>query len=317
MVQMGRAMVWLYGSGLGSLQVPPVEWLVRFDTLRQQFGVRSSVRLGVSDQVDSLVVLGWLKPVVLIPAAAMMALSPEGLEALLVHELAHIRRSDFLANVLQTFAEALLFYHPAVWWLSRRIRQEREHCCDDAAVQACGDPILYASALAGLEELRIQPHLIPDLVPAASGGRLMFRIQRILRPQVSQDSTGPVSALIPALLLVATFGVLGVSACRRPEPTPVSAEPVEMTFSQIRIKHQPEAPTYPAEAKEQRIQGTVEVVLTIDTKGKVTKARAESGPEELRACAVDYAKGWEFEPAEVNGKVVEARFKLTMPFRLH
>jgi TonB family protein len=314
-VQMGRAMAWLYGPGLGNLQLPPAEWLTRLEALRTRMGLRVPVRLGLSDEVDSLVVLGWLKPVVLVPAAALLALSPETLEVLLIHELEHVRRGDFLANVLQTFAEALLFYHPAVWWLSGRIRQEREHCCDDAAVRACGDSILYASALVRLEELRIQPFLIPDLAPAARGGRLMFRIQRILHPRVSHHPAAPGATLVSAFLLVAGLGVAALSACRAPETLSVAA-PVEMDFSKIHIKHQPDPPAYPAEAKTQRIQGTVEVSVTIGPNGRVIDAKALSGPEELHACAVDYAKAWEFEPAAVNGKPVAARFKLTMPFRL-
>ena len=314
LVQLGRSMAWLYGPCLHSLQPPPAEWLARFEALRVRSRVQLPVRLCLSDQVDSLVVLGWLRPVVLVPAAALLALSPEGLEAVLAHELAHVRRGDFLANVLQTFAEALLFYHPAVWWLSRRIRQEREHCCDDAAVWACGDPILYASALAGLEELRLQPTLVPDLAPAASGGRLMSRIQRLLRPRITHDPAVPLAALLPAILLVAALGTATLYAS---DATKAPAQaPVEMDFKKVRIKHQPEAPRYPSEAKAARIQGTVVVVVIIGIDGKVTEAKAESGPPELQACAVDYAKAWEFEPAKVKGKVVPARFKLTMPFRL-
>ncbi|GLH66692.1 M56 family metallopeptidase [Geothrix edaphica] len=316
LVQVGRSLVWLYGPCLGNLQPPPAEWLARFESMRIRSRVQAPVRLGLSDQVDSLVVLGWLKPMVLVPAAAFLALSPEALEALLAHELAHVRRGDFLANVLQTFAEALLFYHPAVWWLSRRIRQEREHCCDDAAVQACGDPILYASALVGLEELRSQPNLIPDLAPAASGGHLMSRIQRLLHPHATHAPAAPLAALIPALLLAVVLGIATLSATDAPKPAPAASDPVEMDFKLIRVKHQPEAPAYPPEAKAARIQGTVVVVLVIDTEGKVTAAKAISGPPELHACAVGYARAWEFEPAKVKGKPVPARFKLTMPFRL-
>ncbi|NWJ39604.1 MAG: TonB family protein [Geothrix sp.] len=314
LVQLGRSMAWLYGTCLRSFLPPPAEWLARFEALRIRSRVQFPVRLGLSDQVDSLVVLGWLKPVVLVPAAALLALPPEGLEAVLAHELAHVRRGDFLANLVQTFAEALLFYHPAVWWLSRRIRQEREHCCDDAAVRACGDPILYASALAGLEELRLQPTFVSDLAPAASGGRLMSRTQRLLRPRITHDPAAPLAALLPAILLVAALGAATLAASDAPKaPT---AGPMETDFKKVRIKHQPEAPRYPSEAKAARIQGTVVVVVTIGIDGKVTEAKAESGPPELQACAVDYAKAWEFEPVRVKGKVVPARFKLTMPFRL-
>lgn len=315
LVQVGHAMAWLYGPCLGSIQPPPAEWLARFEALRIRARVRMPVRLGLSNQVDSLVVLGWLKPVVLVPAAAFLALSPEALEALLAHELAHVRRGDFLANLVQTLAEALLFYHPAVWWLSRRIRQEREHCCDDAAVQACGDPILYASALVGLEELRTRPNLIPDLAPAASGGQLMSRIQRLLRPRMTQGRTSPTATLIPTLLVAVAIGVATL-ACSSPTTVAPVAGPVEMDFSKIRVKHQPDAPPYPPEAKSQRIQGTVVVAITTGVDGKVLMAKALSGPVELQECAVDYAKAWEFEPVHVKGQPVSARFKLTMPFRL-
>lgn len=315
LAQLARSMAWLYGPCLNSLEAPPAQWSARFDELRIRSGVRVSVRLGLSRQVDSLVVLGWLKPVVLIPAAALMALPPESLEALLAHELAHVRRGDFLANVLQTFAEALLFYHPAVWWLSRRIRLEREHCCDDAAVRACGDPILYASALTGLEELRTRPMLVPDLAPAASGGHLMSRIQRLLRPRVTRDLAVPLAAFLPALLLVSALGVVTLSAAAAPG-TSVKEEPVSLEFSKVRIKHQPDPPAYPPEAKAARIQGTVVVGLTIGPDGRVTEAKALSGPPELQPCAIEYARAWEFEPVKVKGKPVPARFKLTMPFRL-
>ncbi|MDR3682169.1 MAG: M56 family metallopeptidase [Geothrix sp.] len=316
LVRVGHALVWLYGPCLGSLQSPSDEWLARFEALRIRSHLRVSVRLGLSDQVDSLVVLGWLKPVVLVPTAAFLAINPEALEALLAHELAHVRRGDFLANLVQTLAEALLFYHPAVWWLSRRIRQEREHCCDDAAVHACGDPILYASALVGLEELRIQPTLIPDLVPSASGGHLMSRIQRLLRPNLTHASASPVAALIPALLLAVALGITVLSASDLPKPAAAASGPVEMDFKKIRVKHQPDAPAYPPEAKAQRIQGTVVVAVVIDAQGHVQEAKAISGPAELHACAVGYARTWEFEPAKVKGKPVPARFKITMPFRL-
>src|SRR4029077_10699398 len=101
--------------------------------------------------VDVPTVVGWLRPAILLPIAALAALSPAQVEAILAHERAHIRRHDCAMNVLQTIAETLLFYHPAVWWLSKRIRVEREHCCDDVAIAVCGDPVGYAQALAELE----------------------------------------------------------------------------------------------------------------------------------------------------------------------
>ena len=313
LLQLGQAITWLYGPCLRELRPAPAELEACFQALSRRCLGSARVRLGLSGQVDSLVVLGWLRPVVLLPAAAFLALSPEALEALLIHELEHIRRSDFLANLIQTLAEAILFYHPAVWWLSRRIRQEREHCCDDAAVRASGDPMLYASALTRLEELRIHPNLVPQLAPAASEGHLMSRIQRILRPQPVSAPITPLVSLAPAFLLVAVLGLASLSAADKPKaPTPV-----ELSFDQVKVKHRPDPPPYPPEAKATKVQGTVIVETTIDTQGKVSVAKALSGPEELQAHAVAYARGWEFEPAKLKGKPVPAKFQMTLAFRLH
>ena len=124
-----------------------------------------------------------MKPVVLLPASALAGLTPQQLEAILAHELAHIRRHDYLVNLLQTLVETLLFYHPAVWWLSRRIRIERENCCDDLAVSLCGDPCTYARALADLEALRGPAR---SLAMAANGGSLLQRVRRLLGAPTSR-----------------------------------------------------------------------------------------------------------------------------------
>ena len=141
-----------------------------------RLGLRSAVRLRVSSDGITPLVLGWIKPVVVIPAAALK-LPLQQLQALLAHELAHVRRHDFLVNLIQKSVETLLFYHPAVWWLGRRIREERENCCDDLAVSVCGDRVIYAQALANLEELRIG---VPQFAMAASSGSLVRRIGRLL-----------------------------------------------------------------------------------------------------------------------------------------
>ena len=90
--------------------------------------------------------------VILLPISTLSGLSREQIEMILAHELAHIRRHDFFVNLLQATVETLLFYHPAAWWISRRIRVEREHCCDDIAVDVCGNPLQYARALTRLSD---------------------------------------------------------------------------------------------------------------------------------------------------------------------
>src|SRR4029453_8886762 len=116
--------------------------------------------------------------VILLPLACALQLSPAQLEAILAHELAHVRRHDYLLNLIQTAIETLLFFHPAVWWMSRRIRTEREHAADDLALRATGNNrARYADALAALEELRTAPPPSPAL--AARGGPLLARVRRV------------------------------------------------------------------------------------------------------------------------------------------
>jgi beta-lactamase regulating signal transducer with metallopeptidase domain len=153
-------------------------WQEKLASLSHRLRVSRPVRLCESALVEVPTVIGWLRPVILLPASALTGLSAEQLEALLAHELAHIRRYDYLGNLLQTSIETLFFYHPAVWWVSAQVRQEREHCCDDLAVAACGDVLTYARALTALEHLRGYE---PQLAVAANGGSLLVRIQRLLR----------------------------------------------------------------------------------------------------------------------------------------
>ena len=110
------------------------KWRQSLRRLCGQLRIRRPVRLLESALVDVPMVIGWLRPVILLPASALSGLTPQQLEAIIAHELAHIRRHDYLINLLQSLIETLLFYHPAVWWVSRQIRREREHCCDDLAV---------------------------------------------------------------------------------------------------------------------------------------------------------------------------------------
>ena len=156
-------------------------WQEKLASLSRRLRVSRPVRLCETALVEVPTVIGWLRPVILLPASALTGLSSEQLEALLAHELAHIRRYDYLVNLLQTTIETLFFYHPAVWWVSAQARQEREHCCDDLAVAACGDVLTYARALTALECLRGSE---PQLAVAASGGSLLVRIQRLLRGRV-------------------------------------------------------------------------------------------------------------------------------------
>ncbi len=174
--------------------------------LGRRLGIRRAVALLESAAISVPATVGWLRPVVLVPLSTLAGLTPRQLEAVLAHELAHVRRHDYLINLLQTAVETLLFYHPAVWWVSAQVRRERESCCDDLAVSVCGDRLGYARALVELEGLR---SVAPRLALAASGGSLAGRIRRLLgspgRPSRRPWAAGLLAlALLPAGAVVQT-----------------------------------------------------------------------------------------------------------------
>jgi beta-lactamase regulating signal transducer with metallopeptidase domain/HEAT repeat protein len=162
--------------------------------------VTRPVRVLESAVVQVPAVIGWLRPVVLLPASALTGLTPLQLDALLAHELAHVRRYDYLVNLLQSAIETLLFYHPAVWWVSRRVRDEREHCCDDVAVAACGDAHFYATALLGMERLR---NPVPALSMAAAGGSLVERVRRLMAPAPAEIFPRGLAGALAVMLALA------------------------------------------------------------------------------------------------------------------
>ncbi len=158
------------------------------------------VRVFESSAVAVPVMVGWMKPVVLLPAAALSGLTPTQVEALIAHELAHVRRHDYIVNLLQSVVETLLFYHPAVWWVSARVRAEREHCCDDLAVGVC-DRLVYVTALADLAAMT----RTSGVALAATDGSLVSRVRRILgRSRDSREST----SWMPAVVLAVVFGAM-------------------------------------------------------------------------------------------------------------
>ncbi|HJU83791.1 MAG TPA: M56 family metallopeptidase [Holophagaceae bacterium] len=184
----------------------PAEWHLVLSRLCRELKLHRTVRLLRSAAVEVPMVIGWLRPVVLLPVSAFTGLAPLQIEAVLAHELAHIRRHDFAMNLAQSLLEALLFYHPAVWWLSARLRAERELCCDDVAVGLCGDALAYARALATLEGLRTEPQA---LALAANGGPLMSRIKRLLQPNLMP--TPRLRGISLALLAVTVLGATTVA----------------------------------------------------------------------------------------------------------
>jgi hypothetical protein len=173
------------------------------------------VRYAHSEIVDAPAVVGWFRPVVLLPLSAMAGLSVEQFEAIVAHELAHIRRYDALVNLFQIAAETVLFYHPAVWWVNRVIRTERENCCDDIAVAVCGNASEYARALTMLSGEAPRP----VWAMAANGGALKSRVSRLLG--LRQIAPGiPRAGLAVLAVLCASCVVLAAGAFEQGTPLP-------------------------------------------------------------------------------------------------
>jgi TonB family protein len=294
--------------------------------LGARLGLTRPVRLLITSLAEGPSVAGWIRPVILLPAATLAGLTPEQLEAVLAHEFAHIRRYDYLVNVLQMVVENLLFYHPAVWWTSARIRHERELCCDDFAVSVCGDPVCYARALTKLERLRA---LAPNMVLGSTDGPLLYRIRRLT--EAGSERFGP--SRLPAVLALCVV-IVGVALCttwthvhaqdvkvRPAAPKAAAATPtspqavadapgvrVDVGDATVLVRVPVE---YPKAAIDDDIEGNIRVEVSVDASGKVKVARVLSGPDELRDSVLASVGKWSFKADPANGPVrVNVKFRL-------
>ncbi len=196
----------------------PASWQRRLDGLARDMRLSRPVALLESIVAEVPVVVGYVRPAILTPIGMLAQLPVAQVESILLHELAHIRRADYLVNLLQTAVEALLFYHPAVWWVSSLLRAERENCCDDAVLALRPDARAYAEALVTLERTRWRA---PEAVFAANGGSLLRRIRRVLGMPQGQALALP--ALAAALLLLTAGAAL--TAWQEPAPPPPPPPP--------------------------------------------------------------------------------------------
>ncbi|MBC3785393.1 M56 family metallopeptidase [Spirosoma utsteinense] len=221
---------WVYLQRLSrTATLPPTTaWTELVDTLRSALAVRVVVQVRESARIAVPMVVGILKPVLLIPIGLATNLSMREVEAVLAHELAHIKRHDYAVNLLQSVMEVLYFFHPALWWLSARVREEREHCCDDLAVIAIGgNGRMLAQALARVEEIRLMQTAQPPALAMAFASKrqhLLHRVQRMLgvptRPFISN---GSLVGLTLATLLLMSVSVYAVQQ-NEPQPKPRKAQ---------------------------------------------------------------------------------------------
>jgi len=195
-----------------------------FRHIAHLLGIEKAVLLRVSSAIAGPVTVGALRALVLLPLSAATSLSPDELEVVLAHELAHVRRADFVWNLAQTFVETLFFFHPAVWWIGSRIRHERELCCDDLALTVCPDPVVYASALYRLEQQRSRQLQLAMALDGHQPARtLRMRIARILGEPIAEAANrGPFSLVAAgAVLVVLLLPVPQLMASFKPAPRTV------------------------------------------------------------------------------------------------
>ena len=189
----------------------PAEVEASFRRIATRLRMSRKVVLYLSDEVISPLAMGVWHTAIILPVSAVMQLSPEQLEAVLAHEMAHVRRWDYLGNLLQTAVECLLFFHPAVWWVSRRTRDLRELCCDEVAANSCADPAIYVEALLQLEEQRAD-RLQLAMALHGHGGALLKRVKQLLGEEITMEREtmcgvriGVVGAVVLALILGPTM----------------------------------------------------------------------------------------------------------------
>lgn len=271
--------------------------------LAGKIGVESPVRVMLSSLVDSPSVVGWLRPMILLPAGALFGLTPEQLEAVIAHELAHIRRHDYLINILQMLAETVFFYHPAVWWISNRIRVERELCCDDIAVACCGNALSYARALTMLERIRLHP----SFAVGVGDGPLTYRVQRLLGVAPREFAPSRMAAVAAIVVAAACFG-LNLRAVHAQTPAVHDQPGITVDLHGAKVT-QREPVTYPPAARSKGSQGNITVEVTLDENGNVSDAKVLGGPLDFRKTVLESVLGWHFAPGEAGTKQVSVDFQ--------
>ena len=295
-------LLWFTGVGLSTARLTASWWITlrlrrtaesilpgsigeMFRSLTSQMGFVRSVMLMKSRRISTPLAVGWIRPVVLLPVRAFTGLDEDQLRAVLAHELAHIRRHDFLVNVLQRCVESFLFYHPGVWWLSARIRAEREHCCDDLAVRMCGDPLIYAQALVQMEQERGGA---PQVAMAAGGTGLTSRVLRVLgRDSRRGDWREAVLVWICLLAIVSGSVLPSRPAIAQPVVAPVPSKSVTTEAQAILptaralllALAEPQTATQPGTKED---TGSIEgIVVRLGTDQPVARAFVTVYPEDL------------------------------------
>jgi beta-lactamase regulating signal transducer with metallopeptidase domain len=215
--------------------------------VKEQMGIERAVRFCRSAVLQVPAVVGGIRPIVLLPISALTGLSDSQIAAIVAHELAHIQRLDYFVNLFQVFAETVLFYHPAVWWVNKRIRVERENCCDDTAIAVCGNRVDYVRALTHLEKLRITP----QFTMAANGSPLKARVRRLLGMSEEREGVRSGASVlgvmgIAGIVLAASSLVNGAKMQETKPVTPATPVVAGQATAAPETPSTPDAPALPA-----------------------------------------------------------------------
>jgi bla regulator protein BlaR1 len=302
-LRLGLGLLWI--GRIAKRHAGNPHWQAKLSRMALQIGVTREVRLRIVDNLASPITAGWWRPVVLVPASLISGMPPELLEALLAHELGHVKRFDYLVNLGQNVVETLLFYHPAVWWISSRIRIEREQIADDVAASHLGEPRRLALALSELERFQFSTH---HLAQAANGGDLMSRIKRLLRPDAEALNW---KAAIPVLGLAAAC-IAGCAQTPVADKAPAPIIPAVANFNSCG------KPVWPKQSLRDGNQGTVTLAFKIGEDGKVqdSNVKKSSGFPSLDEAAREGITKCQFKPATQGGKPIPAWMQMQYKWTL-
>jgi len=210
-------------------------WHKKFKCLQAQLKVNKVIRYLESGLVKSPVVIGYFKPCILIPAEMLTGMPSNQIEAIIAHEIAHIRRNDYILNVLQSLVETLFFFHPAVWFISSQIRKERENSCDDLALTVCKESTVYAKALVSIQELSLKRHYS---AVAFSGRKkhLLNRVKRMIMKQQDNLPTGRIKSNFTDKLIASAIIISAMIALSFTYTAKTSEYIEERNYSQEIVK---------------------------------------------------------------------------------
>ena len=281
------------------------------------------ITLATSGRIFAPVTLGIRKKLVLLPEGLMDRLSPADFETALTHEFAHVRRNDFLKNVLYEIVTLPVSYHPAVWYTRQRMSETREMVCDEIAAEDAGRE--YAQSLLRLASLLLEGKRVqvPHAIGVFDSNTLERRLMRLTERKTEVGRTRRLAVAAACIVLgfattvsaiAMRLGVDDPSAnssqtSHSPQVSVPAGKMAEMVVKKV-------MPKYPPEAKKARIQGKVELHAVIDKTGHVADLKVISGPNELQASATDAVRQWEYKPYLVNGNPVEVTTEINVIYSL-